>query len=94
MKAALQVMAEQAEEPFPQWIINRFSLLSHIHALEQIHFPDNTETLEKARERLSLEELLGMQLALRRLGTQHQRRRGKPMKTVPDVYKRQGYASV
>ena len=83
MKTALQVTGEQPEERFPQWIIHRFSLFSHIRALEQIHFPDNAETLEKARERLSLEELLGMQLALRKLGAQHQRRRGKPMKTVP-----------
>lgn len=83
MKAALQVMAENPAEPFPPWIISRFSFSSHMDALHQIHFPDSLEALEKAREQLSLEELLGMQLALRRLGAKRRTRKGKPMKTVP-----------
>lgn len=90
MKAALEVMKKGAEETLPHWIVQRFALCSHTQAMEQVHFPDNMEALAKARRRLCLEELLGMQLALRSLGEQQRKRSGKPMGTVS---MREWYAS-
>src|SRR3989344_1209867 len=49
-------------EYLPEEIIESHGLLPFVVALEQIHFPDNLETAQKARERLAFDELFFLQL--------------------------------
>ncbi len=46
----------------PQYIRERYSLLSLRDALYNIHFPQSVELMERARYRLKFDELLGVQL--------------------------------
>ncbi len=49
-------------ESLPNYIIEKFYLISLEEALIQIHFPSSTELLAKAKARLKFEELFFMQL--------------------------------
>ncbi len=48
----------------PEYILNEYKLLDINSAINKIHFPENFEEFEKAKRRLSFEELLTMQLLL------------------------------
>ncbi len=50
------------KESCPDYIRQRYSLLSLRDALYNIHFPQSEEMMERARYRLKFEELLGVQL--------------------------------
>lgn len=52
------------EETLPQSIISRCNLMDRAHAMYQMHFPQNTPTLEQARYRMKFEELFYIQLSL------------------------------
>lgn len=76
-KVVEQVLAEIPEDladPLPESIRAKYRLCHIRYALTQIHFPDDSETLATARERLVFEELLILQLGLLRLKG---RRRGE-----------------
>lgn len=51
-------------EVLPDYLIKKYSLLSRNIAVKTMHFPDDLETLEKARKRLAFEELFLLQSAL------------------------------
>lgn len=51
-------------ENLPDHIIREYQLMSRKEALTQIHFPENTEKLAKAEQRLKFEELFFIQLRL------------------------------
>ncbi len=51
-------------ETLPDYLIKEYKLLDINTAIQQIHFPENFNSYNKARERLVFEELLIMQLAL------------------------------
>lgn len=51
-------------EVLPDYLIKKYSLLSRNIAVKTMHFPDDLETLEKARKRLAFEELFLLQFAL------------------------------
>ncbi len=51
----------------PKKIIDRFSLLTHLEAMKQIHFPTNRDMLNKALHRLAFEELFLLRLGFNRL---------------------------
>lgn len=51
-------------EVLPDYLIKKYALLSRNIAVKTMHFPDNLETLEKARKRLAFEELFLLQFAL------------------------------
>ena len=53
----------QINETLPDGLIKDNSLMDLPNALEKIHFPDNLEQAQKARERLSFEELFQIQLS-------------------------------
>lgn len=69
MENALKVVKEEnlLEETMPSYIREEYRLEDNQTAIEQIHFPKDFESFEKARKRLVFEELLSMQLALIRL---------------------------
>lgn len=52
------------EETVPQYLIEEYKLYDINTATNKIHFPQNFEEFEKARNRLVFEELLSMQMAL------------------------------
>ena len=52
------------EETLPDYIIEKYKLISLNEAIKNIHFPEKKSDFIKARYRLVFEELLGFQLAL------------------------------
>jgi ATP-dependent DNA helicase RecG len=50
-------------ETLPSWIIGDNILMSYAVAIESIHFPENTEVLERARYRLGFQEVFELMLA-------------------------------
>lgn len=50
-------------ETLPETVVRRENLMSRGAAVAAMHFPDDRQTLEKARERLGFEELFGLLLA-------------------------------
>ncbi len=57
-KAVLQVLEEylSVEEVFPQEMLSNLHLISLPEAIQNMHFPRNTEQLEKARKRLAFQD--------------------------------------
>lgn len=53
-------------DPLPKWLTDRYKLMSEHQAIIAVHNPPDPATLELARNRLKLEELLLLQLDLRR----------------------------
>ena len=51
-------------EVLPDYLIKKYAFLSRNIAVKTMHFPDDLETLEKARKRLAFEELFLLQFAL------------------------------
>ena len=52
------------EETLPNYLLEKYGLMDINQAIEQIHFPRDFESYNKAKRRLSFEEILIMQLAL------------------------------
>lgn len=63
VKNALDAIDEIADY-LPNYIIQKFNLVSLDRAIRDIHFPKNDEALQKARERLIFDELFILQLSL------------------------------
>ncbi len=61
-------------EPLPDAIRLRYNLMPFAEALQQVHFPEDEESLEAARRRIVFDEFLAMQLvlALRKKGVKEQ----------------------
>ena len=55
---------DEIPEYLPQSITDRYSLVSLDKAIRDIHFPENDEDLQKARDRLIFDELFILQLSL------------------------------
>lgn len=64
VKEAMQLLPDVMRDPIPQEIRQQYSLSELRYALENIHQPENTESMEVARRRLAFEELLVLQLGL------------------------------
>lgn len=64
--ALIDQVIRQVEETIPSYILQKYKLISRAKALYNIHFPDNTESLNQARKRLKFEELFFIQLKLLR----------------------------
>lgn len=73
MENGLKVVKEEnlLEETLPDYIREEYKLEDSKTAIEQIHFPKDFASFEKARKRLVFEELLSMQLALMSLKNQY-----------------------
>ncbi|MBS1252631.1 MAG: ATP-dependent DNA helicase RecG [Anaerolineales bacterium] len=75
------------EEYLPEHIRERESLLSIKEALTQIHFPDDGDTLEEARRRLSFDEFLLIQLGVLRQRRMWQQETAHALEIDHDVLK-------
>lgn len=62
--AALNKYLGDIRETIPAYILDSCKLVPLQYAIRNIHFPANTEALEKARYRIKFEELFFLQLAL------------------------------
>ena len=67
VKRALALLPEKVNDPLPEELRERFSLCGLKYAIENIHFPESMEALERSRKRLVAEELLTLNLGLRDL---------------------------
>lgn len=67
VKQALELLPQTINDPLPYDILKKYNLCTLRYALENIHFPQDTQSLEKARKRLVFEELLVLNLGLRLL---------------------------
>ncbi len=56
-------------ETLPSYLISRYKLMELHESLHKIHFPENTDELDRCRYRLKFEELFYIQLNLLRLKT-------------------------
>lgn len=64
---AINMFKDSISTVIPQYLVEKYELLEKKDAVEQIHFPESLETLEKARFALVFEELFLIQLKLARL---------------------------
>ena len=63
----LAIAKEHIHETLPASLLQQYSLVDKQQALQQIHFPANTQTLQQATRRLKFEELFYVQLRLLKL---------------------------
>lgn len=73
MENGLKIAKEEnlLEETLPDYIKEKYKLEDNKTSIEQIHFPKDFTSFEKARKRLVFEELLSMQLALMSVRNQY-----------------------
>jgi ATP-dependent DNA helicase RecG len=64
MSQGITSYAHRVCDHLPQWVRRKTSLVDLPTALTQIHFPDTDETLERAKNRLSFDEILLLQLGV------------------------------
>lgn len=72
-------------EVLPDYLIKKYSLLSRNIAVKTMHFPDDLETLEKARKRLAFEELFLLQFALLTLKDNNRSEKSIKLKDNPNL---------
>ncbi len=63
LRTALDVVSS-IPETLPEFLIKQYALFPRKKALEQIHFPQNNDLLNRARHRLKFEELFYIQLSI------------------------------
>ena len=66
LRDAVRLLLDEYDEPdpLPETFVRRHGLLDRREALEAVHFPQNMDTLARAKERLAFEELLLFQAAV------------------------------
>ena len=64
IECGMESIKDNLEETLPTYILETYNLEKISYAIKNIHFPENFEAFNKARNRLVFEELLTMQLAL------------------------------
>jgi len=75
IRQVVDTWAEKLPDPLPASLRQRLGYPSVGDALQQVHFPDSVDALDKARKRLAFDELLVIQLGV--LG-QHRTWQSKP----------------
>jgi ATP-dependent DNA helicase RecG len=79
VKSAVQSVAPYVKDPLPASLRDSYDLMDLPAALEQIHFPDDTDTLARARDRLAFGELLLVQLGVLKQRHAWQQRPGRAL---------------
>ncbi|MDE7115492.1 MAG: ATP-dependent DNA helicase RecG [Muribaculaceae bacterium] len=74
-------------ETLPAEIVDKYSLMPLREALANLHFPQNPDRLQKARERMKFEELFYLQLHILRYSRERGRRiRGHVLAKIGDCF--------
>ncbi|MGD8820145.1 MAG: ATP-dependent DNA helicase RecG, partial [Anaerolineae bacterium] len=79
MKRVVDHWAPRIQDPLPAELRERLGFPDLQTAIRQIHFPDDQEAAERARERLSFDEFLLIQLGMLRQRQEWQAQRGIPI---------------
>jgi ATP-dependent DNA helicase RecG len=58
---------ETLPEILPGWLIKKYNLFSYAQAIKTIHLPENSEDIQKAKERLGFDELFVLIMASKQL---------------------------
>lgn len=74
------------KETLPEFIRNKYSLVSKQHAITNIHFPESDEAFFEARKRLVFEELLMLQLSLYMLKSDFAKKNQGLSKKLPNDF--------
>ena len=82
----IQTLKNDIKNILPDFIIKKYNLLDKPDAIQQIHFPDNNENLQKARYSLVFEELFLIQLRLALLREEN----NKNISSIPLEIKKDG----
>lgn len=83
VRQSLKVFDGAVKDYLNDYIREKYELCHISYALENIHFPQNRHSLEIAHYRLAFEELLILQLALRKVKAQKTALTGAKMNDVP-----------
>ena len=82
----IQLFKNDIETVLPEYIIEKYNLMQKNEAIEQIHFPNDNEALNRARFSLVFEELFLIQLRLALLREENNR----TISSIPLEIKRDG----
>ncbi|MBQ5564271.1 MAG: ATP-dependent DNA helicase RecG, partial [Clostridia bacterium] len=73
VKQAVNMLPEKVNDPVPKEILEKYNLCELGYAIKNIHFPKDQQALYDAKQRLTFEELLILQLGMARLkGGRHE----------------------
>lgn len=67
VEQAMRLLPEKIKEPIPSYILSKYNIETLDFAIRKIHFPNNSDELKRARQRLVFEELLVLMLGLKML---------------------------
>ena len=81
---AIQLYKDSIKDILPQYLREKYDLLDKKTAIEQIHFPENQELLERARFSLIFEELFIVQLKMVRLRNENSKHSALALKIKQD----------
>ena len=85
MERAVEYGVSEVRDPLPEELRTRYGLIGKEEALRGVHFPGDSEELERARRRLSFEELLTLFLGMRLLGNRVKKERREPLRADVDM---------
>lgn len=81
------VRIKEVGETLPPEIVEKYSFMPLLEALSNLHFPQNPEKLQKARERMKFEELFYLQLHILRYSRERGRRiRGHVLTRIGEYF--------
>jgi ATP-dependent DNA helicase RecG len=85
VKTAIDAYSPRIEDALPPAIRKRLGLMPAAEAIRQVHFPDDLETAEKARDRFGFEELLYIEIGVVRRRREWQGAGGAPVLALPQA---------
>ena len=87
VKTLLSVLKDPLPETIPDFITTPLHLMSRDQALRNLHYPQDTKELERARVRMKFEELFFVQLnILRYASDQHRKYRGYVFNRIGNIF--------
>ena len=86
MQRVVKEWAARVPDPLPVEIRKRRRLYSLPRAIEQMHFPDSHESMQRARRRLAYDELFQLQLGVQRQRRDWQTHNGIPLSIEPKQF--------
>lgn len=85
MTEAIKLLDINGIEILPYTIIKENNLMSMVEAIKNIHFPNDMETMKKARYRMAFDELLKLQLGMLMLKKRNHHKTGYIMSPDTDI---------
>ena len=87
VKTLLSVLKDPLPETIPDFITTPLHLMSRDHALRNLHYPQDTKELERARVRMKFEELFFVQLNILRYASDQRRKyRGYVFNRIGNIF--------